>query len=97
MLEQFYRMLNAAASALQSPFLLLVRLYWGWQFIQTGWGKLHNIPKIVNFFTTLGIPMPGVTAHFIAGLEFIGGSQRANRANVRQTAFPQNSWGPGYI
>jgi len=73
MLQQCYRMLNAAASALQSPFLLLVRLYWGWQFMQTGWGKLHNIPKIVNFFTSLGIPMPGVTAHFIAGLEFTGG------------------------
>lgn len=73
MLQQCSRMLNAAANALQSPFLLLVRVYWGWQFIQTGWGKLHNIPKIVSFFTTLGIPLPGVTAHFIAGLEFAGG------------------------
>lgn len=60
-------------SRLQSPFLLAVRLYWGWQFAQTGWGKMHNIAKITAFFTTLNIPLPGLNAHFIAGLEFFGG------------------------
>ena len=58
---------------LRSPFLLIVRLYWGWQFAQTGWGKLHNIAKIAGFFASLNIPFPAVTAHFIAGLEFWGG------------------------
>ncbi len=72
-IENYYRILNIAAIALQSPFLLLVRLYWGWQFIQTGWGKVNNIPKIMEYFTTLGIPFPGVNAHFIAGLELAGG------------------------
>ncbi len=62
-----------AANHLQSPLLLLVRLYWGWQFAQTGWGKLHNLPRVTQFFTSLGIPAPGLTAHFIAGLEFFGG------------------------
>jgi len=71
--ENCYRMLNRGAEALQSPFLLLVRLYWGWQFIQTGWGKINNIPKVTGFFTDLGIPFPGLNAHFIAGLEFAGG------------------------
>ena len=37
------------ASHFQSPFLLAIRLYWGWQFAQTGWGKLHNISKITGF------------------------------------------------
>jgi putative oxidoreductase len=60
-------------SRLQSPFLLVVRLYWGWQFAQTGWGKMHNISKITAFFTTLNIPFPAFSAHFIAGLEFFGG------------------------
>lgn len=73
MIEQCYRMLNRAAGALQSPFLLVVRLYWGWQFAQTGWGKINNIPKVTGFFTSLGIPFPGLNAHFIAGLEFLGG------------------------
>jgi putative oxidoreductase len=60
-------------SRLQSPFLLVVRLYWGWQFAQTGWGKMHNIGKITAFFTTLNIPFPSFNAHFISGLEFFGG------------------------
>ncbi len=71
--ENGYRILNRTAAALQSPFLLLVRLYWGWQFMQTGWGKLKDIPKVTGFFTSLGIPLPGLNAWFIAGLEFLGG------------------------
>jgi putative oxidoreductase len=65
--------LIAAANSLQSPFLLLVRLYWGFQMMQTGWGKLHSLAKVTGFFTSLGIPLPGVNAPFIAALEFIGG------------------------
>jgi putative oxidoreductase len=72
-LLQWYRRASAAASCLQSPFLLAVRLYWGWQFAQTGWGKMHNIAKIFEFFTSLNIPFPAANAHFVAGLEFFGG------------------------
>jgi len=71
--EKCYGLLNRAADALQSPFLLLVRLYWGWQFLETGWGKVNNIEKVTGFFTSLGIPFPGINAHFIAGLELVGG------------------------
>jgi len=71
--EKLYRLLIAAASSLQSPFLLFVRLYWGWQLAQSGWGKLHNIEKVTEFFMSLGLPAPGFTAHFIASLEFVGG------------------------
>lgn len=56
-----------------SPLLLFVRLYWGWQFVQTGWGKLRNQAKIVDFFTSLNIPLPALNAHFVSGLEFFGG------------------------
>ncbi len=58
---------------LRSPFLLAVRLYWGWQFTQTGLGKLRHLDKITDFFTSLNIPFPGLNAHFIACLEFVGG------------------------
>ena len=61
------------ADLLQSPFLLLVRLYWGGQFIQTGWGKLHNLGHVKEFFTSLGIPAPAVMAPAISMLEFVGG------------------------
>jgi putative oxidoreductase len=71
--ENCLRLLAKGAGSLQSPFLLLVRLYWGWQFAQTGWGKFNNLEKVTGFFTSLGIPLPGPTAHFIAGLELGGG------------------------
>jgi putative oxidoreductase len=68
-----YIEVSGMLSRLQSPFLLAVRLYWGWQFAQTGWGKLHSIAKITVFFASLNIPFPAFNAHFIAGLEFFGG------------------------
>ena len=61
------------AGTLQSPFLLFVRLYWGWQIAQNGWGKLHNLPHVTEFFSSLGLPAPGPTAAFIATVEFLGG------------------------
>src|SRR5579859_757523 len=57
----------------QHPFLLAVRLYWGWQFFQSGWGKLADISKVVDYFTSLNIPAPALNAHFIAWLETVGG------------------------
>ena len=65
--------ISGRISLLQSPFLLAIRLYWGWQFAQNGWGKLHNLAKITDYFTSLNIPFPAANAHFIAGLEFFGG------------------------
>ena len=67
-----YARFSKIASHLQSPFLLAMRLYWGWQFAQTGWGKIHNMARIVDFFASLNIPFPSASAHFVAGLEFFG-------------------------
>ena len=60
-------------SYLQSPFLLLVRLYWGWQLAQSGWGKLHHLSNVGVYFATLGLPMPAQLAVFISCVEFFGG------------------------
>ncbi len=62
-----------SVSRLQSPFLLLVRLYWGWQLTQSGWGKLHNLEKVTEFFGSLNLPLPAQMAVFIACVEFFGG------------------------
>ena len=53
--------------------ILLARLTLGIVFAESGWGKLHNLPRVVAFFTELGIPAPGIQAPFVAGVEFIGG------------------------
>src|SRR6266478_8661475 len=73
LVQTYYRLLIRVSSSLQSPFLLAVRLYWGWQFMQTGWGKLSDIGKVVGFFTDLGIPAPALNAYFVSALEFGGG------------------------
>lgn len=62
-----------AASSLQSPFLAIVRFYWGCQIAQNGWGKLHNLAHVTEFFASLGLPAPGATATFVATFEFVGG------------------------
>lgn len=61
------------ADYLCSPLLLAIRLYWGWQWVQTGFGKLQNQARVVDFFTSLNIPFPALNAHFVTGLEFFGG------------------------
>jgi putative oxidoreductase len=63
----------ALVSYAQSPFLLCVRVYWGWQLWQSGWGKLHNLYKVTEFFASLNMPAPGKMAVFIACVEFFGG------------------------
>src|SRR5271154_3913093 len=60
-------------TALQSLFLLLVRVYWGWQLAQNGWAKLHNLPRVTDFFSSLGLPHPAQTACFVSSVELVGG------------------------
>src|SRR5690348_3192646 len=68
-----YRRLLKVLNFLQCPFLLFVRVYWGWQFWQSGWGKLQDISKPIGFFTELGIPFPVFNAWFVSLLECFGG------------------------
>ena len=51
----------------------LARLTVGLVFIGTGWGKLHTLPDVTEYFTSLGIPMPGFNARLAAATEFFGG------------------------
>jgi putative oxidoreductase len=50
-----------------------VRLYWGWQLLQSGWGKLHHLGRVTEFFASLNLPVPHLTAAFVSGVEFFGG------------------------
>ena len=70
---QWHCQFSTLVSYLQSPFLLLIRLYWGWQLVQSGWGKLHHLSNVGEYFATLGLPMPAQMAVFIACVEFFGG------------------------
>ena len=54
--------------------LLLGRLSVGLLFLSTGWGKVHDIPKVTHFFETLGIPMPGLNAVVVGYSELLCGT-----------------------
>jgi putative oxidoreductase len=71
---------------LRSPFLLFARLYWGSQLIQSGWGKLHHLSNVTEFFTSLNLPFPAQTALFISCVELFGGIFLALGLLSRMTA-----------
>jgi putative oxidoreductase len=52
----------------------LARLTLGVVFIGTGWGKLHGLDKVTDFFTELGIPAPGFNAVLASSAELICGA-----------------------
>ena len=53
---------------------LVARVAVGWTFMQTGWGKLHDLGPVVDFFRELGIPYPELQAPFVASVELVGGT-----------------------
>src|SRR5262249_31734425 len=68
-----YNFFAQTCNHLQSPFLLAVRMYWGWQFFQTGYGKLMDIPRVTDFFTSLNVPFPMFNAYLVGISECVGG------------------------
>lgn len=79
--------LNRFAVESQSIILLLFRLTWGWQFFQTGWGKLAHHERTTEFFASLGIPAAALNAWFVGGLECFGGLLLLAGLASRPTAF----------
>ena len=68
------RKIRALGISLQSYFLLLIRVYWGYQFLITGFGKLTNLDQIAAYFQSLGIPFPSLNALCAGSTEMIGGT-----------------------
>ena len=72
-IDRIYALFLRAVNALQSPFLLVLRLYWGWQFLESGLDHFRNMASFVDFMSGHGVPAPSLNAHFVAGLETCGG------------------------
>lgn len=68
-----YSYLIRGFSSLQSLVLLGLRLYWGWQFSLTGWGKLTHVDKVTGYFQSLGIPFPHFNVILAGTTETVGG------------------------
>jgi len=52
----------------------LTRLTLGVVFMGTGWGKLHSLDKVTEFFTQLHIPAPSFNAALVATSELVCGA-----------------------
>jgi len=64
-----YSWLICGGSWLKSPFLLIVRLYWGWQFFGTGTAKFGDIPAFTQRFADWGVPLPHLNVLLAASTE----------------------------
>ena len=53
---------------------LAARIAVGVVFMVSGWGKLHDLGSVVDFFRQLGIPAPELQAPFVATVELVGGA-----------------------
>jgi len=53
--------------------LLAIRLAWGWELAQSGWGHLTHLDKTTDFFASLNIPMPRASAMISGTTELVGG------------------------
>jgi putative oxidoreductase len=83
-----YELLVSSTNLLQSPFLLLLRVYFFWQLFQTGEGKLSHIEKISDYFASLGIPLPALSAYMAGATETFGSLLLIVGLASRLTAIP---------
>jgi len=64
----------AALTHLELVPQLVTRVTIGWVFIESGWGKLHQLDKVTEYFQSLGIPAAAIQAPFAAGSELVFGA-----------------------
>jgi putative oxidoreductase len=70
---KLYKLLIRNATYLCPVVLLLFRLAWGYELVQSGYGHLTHLDKTTQFFQSLNIPMPHANAVVSGCTEFVGG------------------------
>ena len=76
MVQLLKRWINAApglAASLDWLAPLLMRIYFGYFWAETGWGKIHNLNAFAQRFVGWGIPYPHISAALSGYTEWIGG------------------------
>ena len=73
-LSRFRRLVLRISSTLRWLPPTISRLTLGWIFLQSGWGKLNDLPRVIAFFSDLGIPAPQIQAPLAAATEFVCGA-----------------------
>lgn len=80
--------LRAAAGTIAFLPPLAARIVVGWIMVESGWGKLHRLPDVIEFFRGLHIPAPEVQAPFAAGTELACGALLIAGLATRLAALP---------
>jgi len=67
---------------------LLMRLFVGYFFMTSGWGKIHDLASFAQNFAGWGIPYPAFNAALSAYTEFIGGALTIAGLGMRFVSIP---------
>ena len=67
---------------------LLMRLFVGYFFMETGWAKIHNLDAFTTRFAGWGIPYPAFNAALSAYTEFFGGALTMLGLGMRFVSIP---------
>ena len=67
---------------------LLLRLVFGWFWLETGWAKLHNLDFFSQRFVEWGIPWPQLSATASGAVDLIGGALLILGLGTRLIAIP---------
>jgi putative oxidoreductase len=67
---------------------LLMRVFVGYFFMETGWGKIHNLEAFATRFAQWGIPHPAFNAALSAYTEFLGGALTILGLGMRFVSIP---------
>jgi putative oxidoreductase len=67
---------------------LLMRLFVGYFFMETGWGKIQNLDGFTMRFAQWGIPYPAFNAALSAYTEFLGGALTILGLGMRFVSIP---------
>jgi putative oxidoreductase len=73
MITALYKRLVQIVSYGKSPFLLLIRVYIGYQCIISGWAHLNHLDQTASYFASLHIPAPKLNVIMSAGTEIVCG------------------------
>ncbi len=73
MFRRYHIIRTKSLPYLQDLFLLAIRVHWGWGFFQAGLGKFTHFDRSVNYFESLGLPLPYLQVVMAGGVELLGG------------------------
>jgi putative oxidoreductase len=72
-INAFIRWPARVAAHIQWIAPLFARIVVGYVFLLSGWGKLQNLPAVIDNFAGWHIPAAHVLGPFVSGVEFFGG------------------------